>query len=76
MFDEENTACDDRMVSVIDNEFLIKEIEKRPALYNKQLKEYSDRNLKEKLWAEVSALVIPKWNELAAKDKKTEGKCE
>lgn len=76
MSDQESTGCDDRILTVIDTEVLIKEIEKRPALYNKQLKEYSDRNLKEKLWAEVSVQVIPNWNELAAKDKKTKGKFE
>jgi len=44
-------------------ENLIEEIEKRPALYKKQLKEYSDINLKEKLWEEVCEVVIPDWNE-------------
>jgi len=28
-------------------------VERRPPLYNKNLKEYSDRNLKDKLWYEV-----------------------
>lgn len=65
---------DGRILTVIDTEILIKEIEKRPALFNKQLKEYSDRNVKEKLWAEVSTQVIQNWNELAAKDKKIKGK--
>jgi len=47
-------------------ENLIGEIEKRPALYKKQLKEYSDINLKKKLWEEVCEAVIPDWNELGA----------
>lgn len=37
-------------------ELLIIEVEKRPALYNKKLKEYSDKNLKEKLWTELCLL--------------------
>jgi len=38
-------------------ESFIEEIEKRPALYKKQLKEYSDINLKEKLWEEVCEVI-------------------
>jgi hypothetical protein len=34
-------------------EKLIEEVEKRPALYLKSLKEYSDTNHKQKLWEEV-----------------------
>ncbi|CAI6356973.1 unnamed protein product [Macrosiphum euphorbiae] len=51
-----------RMVSMLVEtsiENLIEEIEKRPALYKKQLKEYSDINLKKKLWEEVCEVVIP-----------------
>lgn len=62
------------VVTVIDSDILISEVEKRPALYNKELKEYSDRNVKEKLWAEVCAQVIPNWNDLPAREKKTRGK--
>ncbi|KAG8324091.1 hypothetical protein J6590_100455 [Homalodisca vitripennis] len=49
------------------------EVEKRPALYNKQLKEYSDRNIKEKLWTEVCGKVIENWNDLTSKEKKHKG---
>nr|CAH7752070.1 unnamed protein product [Callosobruchus chinensis] len=35
------------------------EVEKRPALYKKSLKEYSDLNDKRKLWEEVCQAVIP-----------------
>lgn len=76
MSDNESTGCAELILTVIDTELLIKQIEKRPALYNKQLKEYSDRNVKEKLWAEVCLHVIPNWNELDAKEKKTKGKFE
>ena len=37
------------MSVVEDIEKLILEVERRPLLYNKQLKEYSDGNLKDKL---------------------------
>jgi len=41
-------------VSVVDDiEKLIWEVERRPPWYNKKLKEYSDKNLKDKLWYEV-----------------------
>ncbi|GLV33334.1 hypothetical protein CBL_08604 [Carabus blaptoides fortunei] len=52
---------------------LIEEIEKRPALYKKSLKEYSDANLKKKLWVEVCEVVVPDWNVLSAEDKTKEG---
>lgn len=53
---------------------LIEEIEKRPALYKKQLKEYSDINLKKELWEEVCEAVVPRWNERSAEDKMKEGR--
>lgn len=55
-------------------ENLIQEIEKRPALYKKNLKEYSDVNKKKKLWEEVCEAVVPNWNELSAEDKTKQGK--
>ncbi|KAF5307867.1 hypothetical protein FQR65_LT18309 [Abscondita terminalis] len=71
MSDNEFSGCDDERIStVIATELLIKEIERRPAIYNKQLKEYSDRNVKEKLWAEVCIQIFRNWNELAVKEKK------
>ncbi|XP_050300090.1 uncharacterized protein LOC126738694 [Anthonomus grandis grandis] len=59
---------------VLDTERIIVEVEKRPALYNKELKEYSDRNAKEKLWIEVCANVIPKWHEISGAERKDRGK--
>jgi len=41
------------MSIVEDIEKLICEVERRKPLYNKKLKEYNDRNLKDKLWNEV-----------------------
>ncbi|CAG9760668.1 unnamed protein product [Ceutorhynchus assimilis] len=53
---------------VLDSERIIVEVEKGPALYNKELKDYSDRNAKEKLWIEVCANVISRWHELSERD--------
>ena len=57
------------MSVVEDIEKLILEVERRPALYNKKLKEYSDRNLKDTLWYEVYESVVTNWSELAAEQK-------
>jgi hypothetical protein len=51
-------------------EKLIEEVEKRPALYLKSLKEYSDTNHKKKLWEEVCTDLIENWNVLAPAEKK------
>jgi hypothetical protein len=50
-------------------ERLILEVERRPPLYNKKLKEYSDRNLNDKLWYGVYESVITNWSELPAEQK-------
>jgi hypothetical protein len=44
-------------------EKLILEVERRPPLYKKYIKEYSYRNLKDKLWNEVCVSVITNWSE-------------
>ena len=54
-------------------EKLICEVERRPSLCNKKLKEYSDRNLKDKLWCEVCKSVVTKWSELLAEQKSEKG---
>jgi hypothetical protein len=38
-------------------------------LYNKKLKQYSVRNLKDKLWYEVYESVVRNWSELPAAQK-------
>jgi hypothetical protein len=48
---------------------LIEEVEKRPALYFKSMKEYSDTNHKKK-WEEVGTALIENWNGLAPEEKK------
>jgi hypothetical protein len=45
-------------------------MEKRPALYLKSMKEYSDTNHKKKLWEEVCTALIGNWNGLAPEEKK------
>jgi len=52
-----------------DIERLICEVERRAPLYNKKLKEYSDRNLKDKLWYEVCKSVVMNWSELPTQQK-------
>ena len=59
---------------VFDCETLITEVEKRPPLYDFQLKEYCDKNIKEKLWSEVCEAVVSDWNILSPQDKKEKGK--
>lgn len=53
---------------------LIDEIEKRPPLYLKSLKEYADANLKKKLWEEVCVTMVDNWHDLSPEEKKTHGK--
>jgi hypothetical protein len=53
---------------------LICEVEKRPALCNKNTREYSDRNSKKKLWCEVWVSVVENWSELHAEEKTEKGK--
>jgi hypothetical protein len=57
------------MSIVEDIENLMLEVERKPLLYNKILKEYSDRNRKDKLWYEVYESVVTNWSELPAEQK-------
>ena len=61
------------MSIVKDIEKLICEVERRTSLYNKKLKGYSDRNLKDKLWCEVCKSVVTNWSELPAEQKSEKG---
>lgn len=49
----------------IDNELLIDEVQQRAPLYNKALKEYSDVNVKKRLWQEVCEQLFPTWERLS-----------
>ena len=55
-------------------ESLIEEIEKRPPIYNKSLREYANINIKKQLWEEVCAAVIPIWSGLEGENKTRAGK--
>ena len=59
---------------VYDCDILISEIEKRPALYDYSLKEYSDKGLKDSLWGEVCEAVVPEWSKLDSPEKRAKGK--
>jgi hypothetical protein len=56
-------------------EKLIEEVEKRPALYLKSFKEYSDTNHKKQLWERECTALIENWNVLPPEEKKSEGNC-
>jgi hypothetical protein len=62
------------MSIVEDIEKLILEVERRPCLYNKKWKEYSNRNMKDKLWYEVCKSFVTNWSELPAEQKSEKGK--
>jgi Sec7-like guanine-nucleotide exchange factor len=54
---------------VEDVEKLIWEVERRPPMYKNKRKEYSDRNLKDKLWYEVYESVVKNCSKLPAEHK-------
>jgi hypothetical protein len=56
------------------NDRLITEVQKRPALYNKAIPEYSDKNCKEKLWIEDCEAVLPNWSRLDTRERVATGK--
>ena len=57
----------------IDTERLIIEIQKRPAIYNKQMGEFSDRQIKDKLWMELCAVLFPNSNQTEIDERNHEG---
>jgi hypothetical protein len=59
---------------VYDCEILILEIEKRPALYDCSMKEYSDESFKDRLWGEVCEAVVSEWSQLDGPEKHERGK--
>lgn len=54
-----------------DIERLIDKIERRPALYLKSIKDYSDINLKKKLWDEVISVMANDCNTLGPEKKQS-----
>ena len=55
-------------------EKLISLIESKPLLYSKGLKEYSNRDLKEKAWNEVYGNLVPDWGDLSEETRRLKGK--
>ena len=53
---------------------LIEEVEKRKALYDKGVPGYSDKFVKEKLWAEVAAAIVFQWSDLSEVERRV--KCK
>lgn len=60
-------------MAVIETETFISEIDRRPQLYNINLKEYSDSNVKENLWGELWLMFI--LNSISSSRRKKEDKC-
>lgn len=58
----------------LDIELFIEAIKLHPALYDKKVKEYADKNLKKKLWCELCTQFVEKWNKLCDKEKKEKSK--
>lgn len=54
-------------------ERLIQCIQKRPVLYDRLTKDYSDRIVNKHEWSEVFKEMIDNWDELSIKDKKLQG---
>lgn len=68
--DSETSNVDDNVSKTI-----IIEVEKRPALYDKSLNQYRDRNIKARLWQEVYQNVCRNWTSFSEAEKKNKGIC-
>lgn len=64
------------VMKMFDTEMFISEVEKRPALYNARHKEYSDRDLKYKLWDEIAAAMYKNWETLPGQECRKKGKSD
>lgn len=53
---------------------IIVEVQKRPALYDTTMRQYSDRNTKSKLWEEVFQHVVDNWMTLSEAERKKKSK--
>ncbi|KAI4479485.1 hypothetical protein M0804_010882 [Polistes exclamans] len=58
---------------MFDTEKFIKEIEKRPAIYDTNRSEYNDRNAKMSAWEEVFQVMVPNWWRLSDEERNMEG---
>ncbi|XP_067121321.1 uncharacterized protein [Centruroides vittatus] len=59
---------------MFDVEKFIGAVEKRPAIYNCKLKEYSNRDIKRKYWDEIGKEMYEKWDRYSAVEKNELGK--
>ncbi|XP_014604754.1 PREDICTED: uncharacterized protein LOC106787151 [Polistes canadensis] len=59
---------------MFDTEKFIKEIEKRPAIYDTNRSEYNDRNAKMSAWEEVFQVMVPNWWRLSDEERNMEEK--
>ena len=50
-------------------EDFLSKIEKNPPIYNKALKEYSDRNYIKNIWRQITEKFVPNYAELSDKKK-------
>lgn len=58
----------------IDNEILIQEVKVRPALYNRNVKEYNDQHFKKTMWEEISEKIYYDiWDEMSEIQKDLKG---
>lgn len=58
----------------LDVDLFIAEIQKRPALYDKSLQEYAEKNIKDKLWAEVCEVMLENWKTMTPQEKREKSK--
>ena len=56
--------------TMFDIEKFILEVKERPALYDVQLAEYRNREIKAKYWYDVGSAMFTEWDDLTSKEKK------
>ena len=54
-------------------ESLLFAIESKPMLYDKGVKDYSNKHAKARAWAEVCEMVVPDWLSLTTENKQMKG---
>ncbi|XP_075032852.1 uncharacterized protein LOC142094514 [Mixophyes fleayi] len=59
---------------IVDTDLLISEVKKRPAVYDQQEDDYSDRNKKQRCWDEICAVLVPGWEESSQLEKSRKAK--
>ncbi|XP_046683288.1 uncharacterized protein LOC124369355 [Homalodisca vitripennis] len=59
---------------MFDTELFINEVSIRPPLWDLKLKDYSNRDLKSKLWIEVARIVLSNWEQMTNEEKNKEVK--